>query len=355
MAERSYPFDSGPGATINEDQWSYLAGSWQDDGVQSPGPWDTALKLTSSSEVLLLHIAIGHANISGIHYHLDAPRTIAFAANASGNPRLDRIVLKLDRSTNTISFLYKQGTPSSSPIAPSIDRTWNSPEINIGTFIVRAGSSIVLPAECFDQRDYIGRYIKVTEDVPSSQEGTIAYQPSVGKFFAKGASTIEIGAQPNLTPYLLAATASSTYSPIHSHPYAASSHTHSVPSHSHYPASQTSFTATAGPNYTVEGFNSGSYSSETATLVLKLRRTSSSAASAGESIATVPSIVTPAGYAGFPCYVHSANLSSVTKAGFAHLFSTTIVAVDTYVGFDERIWLAATWRLSNGRLSGGPV
>lgn len=349
MAERSYPFDAGPGATINEDQWSYLAGVWQDDGVQALGPWDTSLKLTSANEALLLHIAAGHANISGIHYHLDAERTIAFASNAAGNPRIDRIVLKLDRVTNTVSFLYKQGTAAASPIAPTVDRAWDSPEINIATFTVRANSSNVLPAEVFDERDFVGRYVKVTEDVAGQQQGTIAYQPSVGKFFAKGASTIEIGEQPDLTPYLTKASASSTYSPIHSHPYSSNTH-------KHYPGdySNNQFSISAASGWVVESSSWGACASETVSFRVNLRRTNSSSASSSELIATYPTAYEPAYYASFVVYVYSANLSSVTKAGFVEASSGNIRTRDTFVGYDERIWLGGSWLLSTGRQSAGP-
>jgi len=193
MAENSYPYDSGPGATITEDQWSHMAGAWQDDGVQAAGPWQTPLKVTSANEALTLHIAPGHANLSGMHYHLDASKTIDFAANPSGNDRLDRVVLKLDRDTNVISFVVKQGTAATSPVAPGVDRSWSSPEINIATFRVRGSSSSVLPLEVYDERDFIGRYIKVTENASLVPQGGIRYSQAEDEFWMGGVTPFRVG------------------------------------------------------------------------------------------------------------------------------------------------------------------
>lgn len=219
MAENSYPYDSGPGATITEDQWSHMAGAWQDDGVQAAGPWQADLKVTSANEALILHIESGHATLSGMHYHLDADKTIAFAANPSSNDRLDRIVLKLDRATNVISFVVKQGTAASSPVAPGVDRSWSSPEINIATFRVRGSSSSVLPLEVYDERDFIGRYIKVTENASLVPQGGIRYSQAEDEFWMGGVTPFRIGRWVHNHDF--------SYSALgHTHDYSPSGHNH---------------------------------------------------------------------------------------------------------------------------------
>lgn len=221
MTERSYPFDGGSGAAITEDQWSLLAGAWQDDGVQAHGPWENALKVTSNNEALILHVDEGHANIAGIHYHLDEEKTLAFGANASANSRIDRVVLKLDRVSNTISIQIKTGVAATSPVAPSVDRSWASPEISLATFIVRGNSSAVLPAEVSDERDFIGRYIKVSEDTGSYPRGSIGYDPANDDFYATfsgGPVLLRTGPEPSLAAYLTSANAAATYSVLgHNH------------------------------------------------------------------------------------------------------------------------------------------
>lgn len=184
MAETSFPFDSGPGATITEDQWSRLASPWQADGVVAPGTWDNALQVTSANENLTIHVAAGHGVVSGFHYQLDTAKTMTIAANVSATPRIDRVVLKLDRVTNTIAFLYKQGVPATSPVPPSIDKSWASPEVAIAAFTVRANASAVLPAEVVDEREFIGRYVRVTESPAAQVQGTISYRPSTQTFHA---------------------------------------------------------------------------------------------------------------------------------------------------------------------------
>lgn len=44
-------------------------------------------------------------------------------ANTSGNPRIDRLVLRLDRSTRTVRTQYLQGTPGATPATPALTQS----------------------------------------------------------------------------------------------------------------------------------------------------------------------------------------------------------------------------------------
>lgn len=58
-------------------------------------------------------------------------------------PRLDRIVLRFDKAANASSIVLKQGTPSSAPIAPAVERTELVYELGLCTVQVPAASTIV--------------------------------------------------------------------------------------------------------------------------------------------------------------------------------------------------------------------
>ncbi|WP_433224463.1 hypothetical protein [Microtetraspora malaysiensis] len=185
MAEISYPFASGPGSIITQEQWSRMASAWQDNGVDAvPGGSD--LRVSSSGEPNKLKAAPGHANIAGFHYHLDADAEIGFTSNTSSNPRMDLVVLRLDRAANRIYLTVKAGVASASPVAPSPDRSWQSPEVPLATILVPANSTTVTPSNVVDVREYRGSRIGVVNDPGSLPEGVIGYRPSDGSFYGMG-------------------------------------------------------------------------------------------------------------------------------------------------------------------------
>lgn len=58
-------------------------------------------------------------------------------------PRIDRIVLRFDKAANASSIVLKQGTPSSTPAAPAVERTELVYELGLCTVRVPAASTIV--------------------------------------------------------------------------------------------------------------------------------------------------------------------------------------------------------------------
>lgn len=65
----------------------------------------------------------GAALVQGIAYLSDATEVFTPAANASGNPRIDSIVLQADYALQTVRLVLKQGTPAASPVAPSLTQS----------------------------------------------------------------------------------------------------------------------------------------------------------------------------------------------------------------------------------------
>lgn len=68
-------------------------------------------------------VSPGAALVRGIHYLNTADVTLAIAANASGNPRIDVIVLEADFTAQTVRLDVVQGTPAASPVAPALTQT----------------------------------------------------------------------------------------------------------------------------------------------------------------------------------------------------------------------------------------
>jgi hypothetical protein len=118
VAETYWPFDSGAGSASGEDRWYQMAPLWALDGVATSG----GLLVTTISG-RNLQVATGSAWVHGAYYINDAAKTLAVAANSSGNPRIDRIVLRRDLTANTVTAAVLQGTAAASPAAPALTQS----------------------------------------------------------------------------------------------------------------------------------------------------------------------------------------------------------------------------------------
>lgn len=107
----SYGFDG----TINEAQWSTLhqpVGTGHVSGMAA----------TVGSGTREVDIASGTAWAVGT-YHIASATTVALSANASGNTRIDTIVVDIDFSTDTATVEAVEGTPAASPVPPTLTQT----------------------------------------------------------------------------------------------------------------------------------------------------------------------------------------------------------------------------------------
>jgi hypothetical protein len=85
--------------------------------------------------------------------------TVAIAANASGQPRIDLAVLRLDRSTWTVTFQIIQGTPAASPAVPSYTQTDSTTgvwEIPLARIAVANGASTIAAGDVTNLAYHIG-------------------------------------------------------------------------------------------------------------------------------------------------------------------------------------------------------
>lgn len=74
---------------------------------------------------------IGNGTLSGVRFAIDAPMTVAISAASTANPRMDSIVVYIDKSVSAstsvvdntglgiVKFKSVAGTPASAPTAPS--------------------------------------------------------------------------------------------------------------------------------------------------------------------------------------------------------------------------------------------
>ena len=153
MAQNSWPFVGGGGTAVNEDQWSIMARFWAQSGVTD---YANMLEVYGDSSGRQVKVKTGRACVRGHWYENTAEETVAIAANASGNPRIDRIVLRLDPSANSIVLAVVQGTPAGSPSAPSLTQTdVGTYELTLARVAVANGASTIAAGDVTDERTYV--------------------------------------------------------------------------------------------------------------------------------------------------------------------------------------------------------
>lgn len=340
MPERSYPFDGGDGAAIDENQWSYLSRQWQDNGVEAYGPSDDALKVSSQAAPLELIVHPGHAFLDGFHYHLDEIKTIFFGENPTNQSRIDRVVLRLDRAENTATVTVKQGVPADSPVPPVVDTSWETPELSLATFLIRGGTNTVAPSDVVDTRPFMGRRVRVADDLTPYPVGTVGYRPISDSWgLVRANKTVAQIATMGDIPDVDAAINAHAFSP-NAHPeymtvgqgdsrYATRGHVHTFTVGS--PVIQ------AGSRYQSE-YASGYGRAGVASISLMFLRTYSGGPYLTEHIGQVSAPYLPYGETLLPAYVFSADRATVTKAGAVRIHTDgDIETFDTYVGQGERI------------------
>ena len=110
-------------------------------------------------------VLAGAALVEGGLYLSDATETLAIAANSSGNPRIDTVILRKDDIAQTIRLVVKQGTPAVTPAPPALTQTagtmWEIPLADVAVangFVSIAAADLTPRAEWGNAAD--GVYIR---------------------------------------------------------------------------------------------------------------------------------------------------------------------------------------------------
>ncbi|MFI1467652.1 hypothetical protein [Streptomyces wuyuanensis] len=110
MAQDSWPSPAHNARAVTDTEYEKIAARFSGDGVYGD-PGDAAVVTAGTGLSVDVRSGIyasvrGHAWTSGT-----STVNLAVAANSSGSTRVDRVVLRLDRSAWTVRAVVKQGTP----------------------------------------------------------------------------------------------------------------------------------------------------------------------------------------------------------------------------------------------------
>jgi hypothetical protein len=152
VAITSYPFENGD---TSESQFSRLFVELQDSGVAASSG-SNALQVTANGTDLTLSIAAGFAVVRGHALDSSATETRTLAA-AESNPRIDRVILRLDPVSNLITIEVLKGSPSVDPQPQGLVQTETGIyELLLADVTVPAAALAISPTDVVDKRTYVG-------------------------------------------------------------------------------------------------------------------------------------------------------------------------------------------------------
>lgn len=98
-------------------------------------------------------VTAGSVNIQGYWMDSDDIETLQLAAADVNNPRIDRVVVRLDTSVNMeVTLAVLTGTPASSPAAPALTRTNYIYELSLAQVYIGVGATYISTSNITDER-----------------------------------------------------------------------------------------------------------------------------------------------------------------------------------------------------------
>lgn len=151
-ADVFFPYDAGAGADVLEAQWRTMAKWWTTDG---PVRLEDIGSLTSGTTgARSITVGPGRCWVRGAAGEFTGTTTVSFATNASGNPRVDLVVLRNDFVANKIQMDVLQGTPAGSPVAPTPTQNTAKWEVPLYAVTCANGFSAVAAGDIVDVRQW---------------------------------------------------------------------------------------------------------------------------------------------------------------------------------------------------------
>ena len=101
---------------------------------------------------LAVSIAAGSAWINGYRYENTDTLNIPLTTANGSNPRIDRIVIRLNQINRSIKIAVVDGTPAATPVAPELTRTSDIYELGIADVLVPTAATSIVTNNITDTR-----------------------------------------------------------------------------------------------------------------------------------------------------------------------------------------------------------
>lgn len=102
---------------------------------------DNSMTLNVTASGMNILVSAGFAIVKGFYLYNDSTKTIIETADPNYK-RIDRVVLKLNLGSSKVSIELKKGTPSSSPVAPALQRDNIIYELSLAQILVSKDNTL---------------------------------------------------------------------------------------------------------------------------------------------------------------------------------------------------------------------
>jgi hypothetical protein len=156
------PFDAGPGANAQEDQWRAMMRYQVQNGVLRNV--DNELAVYGDSTGMQVKVKTGQVVITGHWGKTTTEDVLPIAAAHATLPRRDLVVARVDYADNEVELDVVTGTAASTPIVPSLTRNTSVWEIPLAVVQVDALAVTIAANKVFDARQWGGPLTSATSD-----------------------------------------------------------------------------------------------------------------------------------------------------------------------------------------------
>ncbi len=147
------PTMSGNGRIVETAQWNALMKRFRGDGVLKDDYGLTSLQVSvDGSGGMQVTVAPGEALMLGGLWTLDAAETLVIEAADGTYDRIDVVVARFDRVTETASLAVLKGTPAATPVAETPTQNAAVWELALAEVRVRAGVTAIEASDVTDVR-----------------------------------------------------------------------------------------------------------------------------------------------------------------------------------------------------------
>jgi hypothetical protein len=180
LAITSYPFDA---QVVTETQFSQMFREFQDSGVVASFGSSSGFQVSAGTG-MNVNVSAGLAFLRGHMVQSTATEVVAIPA-ASTSVRVDRVVLRLDPSQNSIVLAVKQGTAGSTT-PPSLTQTDTGIfEIGLASITVNANVTSIAAGDIVRIRPFVGHRVgawNTTTRPASPRFGMLGYNADTSRW-----------------------------------------------------------------------------------------------------------------------------------------------------------------------------
>src|SRR6266498_4982574 len=158
VLEEYLPFDSGPGASVQESGWRDMMKHMLGSASGVIRGFGNDFSAFGDSSGMQVKVNTGECFIRGHYGNSSSLKTLPISSNSSGNPRIDIVVLRAHFGNNNIVVDVITGTPAGSPTAPSVTQNTTMWETKLAEVAVANGAVTITAGNVTDRRAYTVAY-----------------------------------------------------------------------------------------------------------------------------------------------------------------------------------------------------